>query len=326
MKSRVCIIICWAIALCALSPAEGEILKEEEGDFYGTTAKERVGLSGFGFLKISQGARPVGMGDAFTAVANDINAAFRNPAGLTHVERVEYVFSYNRWLAESTVTSGAVAVHTPHGVVGFSYIGFAPPEMKETTILKPGGTGETVDAGDVAIGLLYAKKMTDKLSFGAHFRWIQETLHDQKIRSFDLSLGTYFYTGFRSTRLAMTLNNFGKDVTPVDLAFVMPMTFNIACAMEVYGQKGDPAYLTAATDFHYATDFGERVHMGGEFWLWNALALRAGYKFNYDTESYSLGSGIRWNYGEGRQVSIDFAYSDLGIFDPPMRVSLSGSF
>jgi hypothetical protein len=38
--------------------------------------------TGFTFMRIGVGARPVGMGGAYTAVADDANALFWNPAGL----------------------------------------------------------------------------------------------------------------------------------------------------------------------------------------------------------------------------------------------------
>ena len=40
------------------------------------------GTAGFQFLKLGVGARPVAMGSAYTAVADDANALFWNPAGL----------------------------------------------------------------------------------------------------------------------------------------------------------------------------------------------------------------------------------------------------
>ena len=41
-----------------------------------------VGTTGAQFLKIGTGARPVAMGYAFSAVADDLNALYWNPAGL----------------------------------------------------------------------------------------------------------------------------------------------------------------------------------------------------------------------------------------------------
>ncbi|HOM87997.1 MAG TPA: hypothetical protein PLU42_08165, partial [Spirochaetota bacterium] len=39
------------------------------------------GTSGADFLEIGVGSRPLGMGEAFTAEVNDINAIYYNPAG-----------------------------------------------------------------------------------------------------------------------------------------------------------------------------------------------------------------------------------------------------
>src|SRR6185436_1294683 len=52
------------------------------------------------FLKIGEGARASGMGEAFTAVADDSTAIFWNPAGLAQVNVVEAQFSHNQWLGD----------------------------------------------------------------------------------------------------------------------------------------------------------------------------------------------------------------------------------
>ena len=56
------------------------------GIIIGQDEFKRVGKSGFGFLKISPSARAAGMGDAFTAIANDVTTIFYNPAGLVNTE------------------------------------------------------------------------------------------------------------------------------------------------------------------------------------------------------------------------------------------------
>ena len=43
------------------------------------------GRASFTTLKVGQSARAAGMGDAYTAVADDINAMFWNAAGLTQI-------------------------------------------------------------------------------------------------------------------------------------------------------------------------------------------------------------------------------------------------
>ena len=70
---------------------------------------KRVGKSGFSFLKISPSARAAGMGDAFTAIANDVTAIFYNPAGLTQLTGTDFSFGYTNWLVGSKLFSGAIA-------------------------------------------------------------------------------------------------------------------------------------------------------------------------------------------------------------------------
>jgi hypothetical protein len=54
-------------------------------------------------------------------------------------------------------------------------------------------------------------------------------------------------------------------------------------------------------------DYSERVHTGVEYWFKDFVALRGGYKFNYDFEGFSFGAGIKW-----MGIEIDYAYSDFG--------------
>src|SRR6185312_10499950 len=53
------------------------------------SAASNVGTSGAAFLEIAPGARPVGMGQAYTGVADDIDAIYWNPAGLARMAHPE---------------------------------------------------------------------------------------------------------------------------------------------------------------------------------------------------------------------------------------------
>lgn len=289
--------------------------------------QKRLGQAVLHVLKVDQGTRMSGMGGAFVAVADDIDAVYTNPAGLIHIEKAAYSFSYTRWIAGSKFYSGAVAYNMNRGTIGVSVLTYKPEEMEETTILQPLGTGRKLKSGDLSIGAAYARKITDKLSFGIMARWTQETLDFDRLRGFDINMGTFFYTGFKSLRLAMTFRNLGKDMKVFQESYRMPTAFNVAFAMEALGKEGDPVYLTVTGENYYATDFANpQYRVGGELWLHNALALRAGRKFRYDEETFSFGAGVKFRPAKKREVRADFAYTRFGVFDPPLRFSLSGSF
>lgn len=290
--------------------------------------QKRLGQAVFSVHKVDHGARVAGMGGAFTAIADDIGTIFVNPAGLTNVEDREYTLGYTRWLVDTRFYSGALAYNTTRGVVGLAVTAFSVPDVEETTIYQPIGTGRMLEIGDFSIGGSYATKLTDKLSFGFQVRWTQETIDVDKLTGVDVNFGTTFNTGFRSLRLGMAFKNLGKDIKAREINYQMPVAFDFGFAMEVFGEKGsDPSYLTLTGESHYATDYSEpRYRIGGELWLQNAFALRAGVKPGYDTEVFSVGLGLKVKPVEGKVVRVDFAYSDGNDFEPPLRFSLSGSF
>jgi hypothetical protein len=287
---------------------------------------KRLGASGYTFLKVAQGARAAAMGDAYGAVADDASSVFWNPAGLVYVEQREFTSTYTKWVASSNLYSGALALTTDMGTFALSFISFQPADIEETTPFAPGGTGRILAAGDIAVGLGFAKRLTDRFSLGGHFQYVQEQLDNEVGSTLNFSLGTMFFTGFRSSRLAMTLRNFGKNEIIIRDKFLMPMLFSVTGAMEVYGEKQDPTRLTLAFENVFAIDYDNRAHVGAELWMQDILAIRAGYKFNYDTDGFSAGAGLKYPY-LGKTIKVDFAYSQMGdLLDPALRVSVGLGF
>ena len=58
------------------------------------------GNSGFVFLRLGNGARASGMGEAFTAVADGATSIYWNPAGMAGVEGVELSVTHTEWLVD----------------------------------------------------------------------------------------------------------------------------------------------------------------------------------------------------------------------------------
>src|SRR5881392_599333 len=59
--------------------------------------QQRAGTSSATFLKIGIGARAVGLGESFVAVANDPTAMFWNPAGIASMQRQGITLSHASW-------------------------------------------------------------------------------------------------------------------------------------------------------------------------------------------------------------------------------------
>jgi len=288
---------------------------------------KRLGKSGFSFLKISPSARAAGMGDAFTAVANDVTTIFFNPAGLTNINNIDFSFSQTNWIVNSNLISGVIGFPLgQRGALGISVISFAAEEFEETTIFEPEGTGRMIKAGDIAIAAAYAIKLTDRLSFGIKGQYLEEFIDDDKAKGVAFDFSTFYMSGFRDLTVAMVMKNFGPDAKFLTKKFKLPLYFNVNTAMSLLGKQGGPMQLLISAESAFATDYRDRYHVGSELWIADMLALRGGYKFFYDTEDWTIGAGLKLKIG-ARRILIDIAYSNFEeFFDPPLRISIGGSF
>ena len=267
------------------------------------------------------------MGDAFTAVANDVTTIFFNPAGLTNINNFDFSFNHTNWIVNSSLISGVIGFpFGQRGALGISVISFATEEFEETTIFEPEGTGRMIKAGDIAIALAYALKLTDRLSFGLKGQYLEEFIDDDKAKGFAFDFSTFYMSGFRDLTIAMVMKNFGPDAKFLTKKFKLPLYFNVNTAMSLLGKQGGPIQLLLSAESAFATDYRDRYHVGSELWIADMLALRCGYKFFYDTEDWTIGAGLKLKIG-ARRILIDIAYSNFEeFFDPPLRISIGGSF
>jgi hypothetical protein len=298
---------------------------------------QRAGTATLQFLKIGVGARSAAMGEAFIAVANDGAALFWNPAGLMEFERNEVLFSHLEWLVGVQHEFFGYVHHLgKQHAVGVSLVSLHTAEMEETTEYQPFGSGRYFSYGDLALGLTYSRRMTDKFSFGLTVKYIEETLAELKTRGALLDIGTYYYTGFGSSRFGVSVSNFGGQFTPKGSftrrdgvtvnafqSFTPPTIFRFGLATEVINNEQNK--LTLAAQLNHPNDNSENLNFGGEMWWRQMVALRAGYKLNIDEQSYTLGGGLNLRY-RPFGLRLDYAFSDFGRLGSANHFSMAFTF
>jgi len=178
----------------------------------------------------------------------------------------------------------------------------------------------TFGASDIAIGLSFSQKLTDKFSFGVTGKYVREAIDSYSASNFLFDGGVLYYTGFSSLRIAATIQNFGVNTKFRNEEFVMPSVLKLGLAMEVF-ETADAEYrLTAIAEALHPRDADERLIAGLEASWRNTVTIRGGYKFFYDEETYSFGVGINPNLSV--PVSADFSYSDYGRLGNFLRFTL----
>jgi len=289
-------------------------------------AQTKVGTTAANFLTIPVGPRATGMGGAFTAVANDATTAFWNPGGLSRVPRSELTFAYTEWLVETN----------------FNWLGFVYKldndnaialfvnqlDYGEENVTVPGqelGTGDKWRAEDIAIGLSYAKNLTDRFSIGGTVKYnISNFGTEMKLDGRDLLLAA-------DVDPAHTGNNANISSTLLTDSWPIPLVFAVGLAYDAVNNAD--WRFTVATDVRIPGNQATYFNFGSELVWANVISLRVGYNKLLLQESDSpfdrgaevgltAGVGVQYDFG-GFFAKFDYSYSDFGIFDQISRFSLS---
>ena len=298
---------------------------------------EKVGTVGFQFLEIGAGPRGVAMGEAMVAATEDIEAIYWNPAGLRHIDGPTAIFSYGTWPAEITHQFVGFAMEPGFvpGIVGVSVTALSMDPMTLRTATNPGGVGVEFDPGDIAIGVTYARVFTDRFSAGGTLRWVHSGLGDLSgldepgledffVETVVGDFGTLYDTGFRSLRIGLCIQNMGAEATYIDEPVPVPATFKFGVSMHVFETPGQT--VTVAAEFKHPSDTSEKINVGAEYSLNDMYFLRAGYKLNYDEETFTAGGGARVMVGALGALGVDYSYSSFGYLGAVHRVGLSLQF
>ncbi len=301
-------------------------------------AAQKVGTTSFQFLKVMPSARATGMGEAFTAVARGSDALFWNPAGLTSVEKMQVSATQVLWLfdtGQSAVAFGANAGRWGHVGVQFQYVDYGAIEETRVEDLgfgqggtyNPGLTGATFSPRAYVVGLSYGRSLTDRFSAGLTAKYASESLYSSGSvsvgeNSYNTSasavlfdFGMQYDTDFRSTRIGASVQNFGPSVQFAEEEFPAPMTFRLGIAADLMGRNGlivpnNMSRLTLSYDLVQPNDYDQQMHLGAEYGFMDVLALRGGYKLNYDADNWTFGGGLHTGVA-GVGLAIDYSYGGM---------------
>jgi len=318
--------------------------------------KKKSGQSGMTYLAISLGARESAMGNASVAGVNGIQGLFYNQAVLAGFEGFGIVMNQVNWLADTKVYGIGAAYGLGNlGTFGVDLVymdyGKIVGTRRVDKNVDPRGFITTGDLNiqDYALGFAYAYPVNDRFSFGVKFKYVHEDLgtaqiavkeidvekqlYDYQTKAWKLNhwgfdFGGYYKVGYKDLALGVAFQNYSTDMEYWTEAFQMPLVLRMGMAMDLAtillaGQES--IEINTSFDVLHPIDYTERVHIGTEVVYQKIIALRAGYKFNYDVENFSLGFGINFNY-QGYKGVLDYAYTNAEYFSSVNRISFGFTF
>ena len=304
---------------------------------------KKLAQTGLQFLKVDVGARTAAMGGINTTTNYDASAMFYNPAGMALMD-TEWDFMANQtmWIADIGYSAiGLAKTFEGIGTFGISTV-FADYGDIEGTVIAANEAGYiktgNISVNAYAVGLSYARSLSEQFAIGGQVKYVTQELgesqmslnpddiKENKVDGVAFDFGTVFYPGWNSFRFGMSVRNFGDELEYEKESFQIPLTFTFGIAMDVFDFTDiEDQSLVLAVDAIHPRDFTERVHVGMEYLFLDMFAVRGGYKFNYDIESFSGGLGFYMDIS-GLMVKADYSYSDMEYFDGVNRFTIGLGF
>jgi len=277
-------------------------LSAEKAD-YGTTS---IFIEG-------AGARAYAMGNAFTALSDNSEGVFYNPAGLTNLER-QHITLFHYPLYEGTLYN-SITYAMP--ILDFGSIGIGVIRIWTSGI-------EAYDENDFKTGeitfqeykaaISYAKKINDDLSFGGSLDIFNFSLDKVNAFSFGGDFGV-LYEPFSFLGFGLKVENLIKpSITMQNQKEELPLILIGGCILKIKAGAFD---LKIPFDVAKSEDMDVKLMAGGEITLFDILSLRAG----YNDSRISFGGGLCL-----AGVSLDYAYIINEYMGGLSRFSLSYKF
>lgn len=271
------------------------------------------------FLKLGVGARYLAMGEAASAVADDVNALYWNPANLAYLEQGSLSLMY--------------AAHVES--VQYQYAGVAGPVEGVGALaaaiqtLSVGSLAETDDTGrelgaflprDFAGAVGWGRGLGETFSAGVAVKFVESrVLESASTLAADIGLG------YRNDRLSAGLSarNLGGKLKFEREKQSLPAVVQAGTAYR-FGRA-----WTLAVDGIFPDDAPSAVAVGTEYGLPALGRFDASVRAGYNTRlqdvpgfaGFSAGLGWRWSF-----LDVDYAWAALGELGQTHRASVTLRF
>lgn len=287
------------------------LFAQSEGE-YGTTMN----------LSYGTGARAMGLGRAFVAVANDPTAVFWNPAGLELVPRVTLTLFHNQ-IFEGTI---------------YDFLGFVYPTLNYGTVglgLARIGTGDipVTDINNVRLGemnyeedelyISYAKILPFNFYGGMTFKIRRQLFSyiEKDATGLGVDLGLMYRPQWESPVLRMLAfglsyrNLVSPELKLGSITDSEPyhLTFGLVKGIPI----GESNRVNVVMDYHKSKFESGAIRMGTEYVYHNLGTIRVG----FDNNRLTFGAGIHYSF-----MQIDYSFGSMntdGAFPPTHRFSVT---
>ncbi len=287
-----------------------------------TAEKGTGGGTGAEFLRLGMGARTAAMGDAGTAAPEGAASLHYNPAGLAWITRTEIDAMYQNYALD--IDQGTFGWAKPWDDdagwgLSVSYVDYGT--NVRTTITNAGGaitgnTAGTFNGIDFSVGASYGQRY-GQWAWGATLKGVHSDIDNVQASSLAGDFGLNWFSRSIPLSLGVVVKNFGTNYHFDRDNTELPVLVRGGAATHLWDGKVN-LYADVEKMIH------ERAHFlgGGEYWIGDYLAFRAGYDGRIDIDDgFTGGIGARWDH-----LSVDYAFTPFGKIGDNHRIGIRYGF
>ncbi len=267
------------------------------------------------FLNTGAGARAVGMGESFTAVADDLSALQYNPAGLGPIAGSQLFLGSEISLSSTLYETAGMVLPIRTGALAFG-LGYV-----KYPSLDLGALGSAIPY-DVDARAGYGFPIAENLYLGMSSEWIRQQVASSIYTSLFWSFG-FLSKPSESLSFGLALQNAGIGTQGYDSLAALS-------AGAAYRLPLDPEHtssLLMSTQANLSFEGASQLNAGLECALADKYFLRAGYA--NDLRDQGLGWKKGLSLGGGVKIKdfrVDYSYSFEGSLGNVQNISLTAYF
>jgi hypothetical protein len=308
-------------------------------------ARDKLAQSGFQFLSVISDGQASALAGALTARDFRSSSLFFNPAGMARMSTfLDMTASINEWIGDIRHNTFSLALNPARGKYGVWGVSVQTVNYGQVygTVVAKNEAGfldtEIIEPTAKAIGIGYAKAITDRFSVGGQVRYVEQDLGnstiptvmtltdtttgktDNALQPLAFDFGTIYKTDLKGLSFGMSVRNFSKEIKYAKEGFELPLVFTMGIAMDLMNLLPatglDQSAILSVDASHYRSH-PEQIKVGLDYTLLRTLALRVGYASSSYEESVSYGFGVT-KLG----LSLDYTYTPFGLFDNVKRYTV----
>ena len=290
-----------------------------------------AGTTGFAFMKMNYSARAMGMANAFTALSDDVEAVFFNPAGLAQRDDKQIKTTYMNYLEGLQGGSIVYVMNYGNGWRIAPFLNFLASDDIPRMIETSPGVGQqfgTFNTLSLVAGVGFATTISEYFDVGFNLKYFHESLDSHSAAAFAGDFSVLHTTTNENLKIGAVLRNLGVQTdyfSDNEYEEGMPLTIIAAASYKIL----DKAFINFDLVRPFDNDFFGRF--GAEFYYNSYFTIRAGvdtrmndYKTDESMDFLSglnFGLGFNWN-----SYMIDYAISSMGSLGFVNQISVGYVF